>query len=82
MIAMRKVKARDVHPTVHENRQGFLTPAGRSHGADNFGATVRRVGLGLDTIETYLASVEGRDDARIGNHGVTKEREREFKIDQ
>ena len=75
MIAMRKVKACDVHPTVHENRQGLLTPTGRSKRTNDLGTTVRRVCLGLDTIETNLASVKGRDDAGVGNHDATKERE-------
>ena len=70
MVAMTKVKARDIHAGIHQNAQILFGPTGRSNGTDNFGFAAERLDGCRYHVKGDKATGQERDFGRVGDgHG-------------
>ena len=70
MVAMTKVKARDIHAGIHQNAQILFGPTGGSNGTNNLGLAAEGLDRCRDHIEGDKATGQERDFGRVGDgHG-------------
>ena len=69
MITVRKVETRYIHTSIHQGRQSFFRPTGRSNRTDNLGTTGFHIGGSFDRFQVDKGTGEGRNFARVGDHG-------------